>query len=222
MYSAASEDAASHSDGSSESKSSLDVPQSSSRSHPHHHHHHHHQHHPNATSTTTTSHEHSQKQNNHQQSLENRHIRSNDSHHVFALGPAIAALRKKRKKFSASRASTPTITSGNASTIDCTSTTNNPPPIIQTVSAAHAIGALTTKGQLQRASSVPTRAADLTSQTIPPRRHEATQSQQPSLDTNEISSITERLGKYFIFLHASNSTFTLFSVSIEENLTLQR
>ncbi|XP_043286178.1 transient receptor potential-gamma protein isoform X2 [Venturia canescens] len=194
MYSAASEDAASRSDGSSESKSSLDVPQSSSRSHPHHHHHHH-QHHSNQPSTATSQ-EHSQNQNNHQQSAENRHTRSNDSHHVFALGPAIAALRKKRKKFSASRASTPTIASGNASTIDNSSIIHPPcPPTVPTVSAASTNVNAPAKGQLQRASSVPTRAADLTSQSIPPRRHEATQSQQPSLDTNEISSVTERLGE---------------------------
>ena len=180
MYSP-SEDGGSRSEGSSDSKSSLDVPPSSSRSHQQHHH---------RQTSAASSHEHS----HHNPTPDNRHHRTNEAHHVFAhgLGPAIAALRKKRKKFSASRASTPTMTSENASTIESTSMMNPPgQPSAVTVICSIA----TTKAQLQRASSVPTRVPEIGSQVTVTRRHEVTQSQQPSLDTGEMSSVTERLGE---------------------------
>lgn len=159
MYSPASEDGGSRSEGSSDSKSSLETPTAShdvQTQHPHHSHHHAHHH---------------------------------EAHHMFAhgLGPALAALRKKRKKFSVSRSSTPAMTS---------STNTNP---ADSGGAMHSItGALVsrvTKKQLQRASSVPTRAPDLMPQSITARRHEVTQSQQPSLDVVEIASISEQQGE---------------------------
>ncbi|XP_014485094.1 PREDICTED: transient receptor potential-gamma protein [Dinoponera quadriceps] len=159
VYSPASEDGGSRSEGSSDSKSSLETPTAShdlqTTQHPHHSHHHAHHH---------------------------------ETHHMFAhgLGPALAALRKKRKKFSVSRSSTPAMTS---------STNTNP---AESSGAMHPIASAlmsrVTKKQLQRASSVPTRGPDLAPQAITARRHEVTQSQQPSLDVVEIASITEQQG----------------------------
>jgi len=161
VYSPASEDGGSRSEGSSDSKSSLegashDVQSTQHHSHAHSHHAHHH-----------------------------------EAHHVFGhgLGPALAALRKKRKKFSASRSSTPAMTS---------STNTNPPE----PSAMHSVTTLLasrvySKKQLQRASSVPTRGPELTPQSSS-RRHEVTQSQQPSLDVIEIASISEQQGELIL------------------------
>ncbi|XP_025160245.1 transient receptor potential-gamma protein isoform X2 [Harpegnathos saltator] len=155
VYSPASEDGGSRSEGSSDSKSSLETPTTShdvQTQHPHHAHHH-------------------------------------EAHHMFAhgLGPALAALRKKRKKFSVSRSSTPAMTS---------STNTNPAEASSgaILPIAGALVSRVSKKQLQRASSVPTRAADLALQSITPRRHEVTQSQQPSLDVVEIASISEQQG----------------------------
>ncbi|XP_074100883.1 transient receptor potential cation channel gamma isoform X3 [Cotesia typhae] len=160
MYPPASEDGGFRSEGSSDSKSSLDGgPQ------------------------LPSAHEHSQTA-----SQQNTNGRS-ENHHVFShgLGPALAALRKKRKKFSASRASTPAITSENASTVDSLSTLP-----VRNSSASSAIRKTTSKNQLHRASSVPARSPDLSAHNLS-RRHDSTQSQQPSLDTIEIVSVSERL-----------------------------
>ncbi|XP_012217275.1 transient receptor potential-gamma protein isoform X3 [Linepithema humile] len=161
VYSPASEDGGSRSEGSSDSKSSLegashDVQSRTQHPPPHAHSHHAHHH---------------------------------ETHHVFShgLGPALAALRKKRKKFSASRSSTPAMTG---------STNTNPPEssAVQSVTTLLA-SRVYSKKQLQRASSVPTRGPELTPQSsIMSRRHEVTQSQQPSLDVVEIASISEQRG----------------------------
>ncbi|XP_032663846.1 transient receptor potential-gamma protein isoform X2 [Odontomachus brunneus] len=158
VYSPASDDGGSRSDGSSDSKSSLETPTASHDAPvqpPHHSHH---------------------------------HVHHHEAHHMFAhgLGPALAALRKKRKKFSVSRSSTPAMTS---------STNTNPADSSGTMlPIASALVSRVSKKQLQRASSVPTRGPDLTPQLIVPRRHEVTQSQQPSLDVVEIASISEQQG----------------------------
>lgn len=166
MYSPASEDGGSRSEGSSDSKSSLETPAGHDAQHPPPHH---------------------------------RESHHHEAHHMFAhgLGPALAALRKKRKKFSVSRSSTPAMTS---------STNTNPPepsathPIARVLASSRVVS----KKQLQRASSVPTRGPDLAPQSIIiPRRHEVTQSQQPSLDVGEIgwrseiveTSISEQPGE---------------------------
>ncbi|XP_051166224.1 transient receptor potential-gamma protein isoform X11 [Leptopilina boulardi] len=143
VYSPGSDEGGSRSEGSSDSKSSLDAP--SQDSHPHHPHHMHHS---------------SQQQ---------------ESHHVFGhgLGPAFAALKKKRKKFSTSRSSTPSVSS----------TTTPVESVVQPI--ASVLASRISRLQLQRASSVPTRSPDLAMQSIPTRSHEVTQSQQPSLDTAE-------------------------------------
>ncbi|XP_071559770.1 transient receptor potential-gamma protein isoform X1 [Temnothorax nylanderi] len=158
VYSPASEDGGSRSEGSSDSKSSLEgaghdvqSTQQPHNSHSHHAHHH-------------------------------------EAHHMFThgLGPALAALRRKRKKFSASRVSTPAMTS---------STNTNPADSSTTSSVATVLTArISSKKQLQRASSVPTRGPELTPQSsiMSSRRHEVTQSQQPSLDVVEIA-INERM-----------------------------
>ncbi|XP_024939576.1 transient receptor potential-gamma protein isoform X3 [Cephus cinctus] len=150
VYSPGSEDGGSRSEGSSDSKSSLEAPAHEA-----------HQHHP-------THHPH------------NPH--HYEAHHMFAhgLGPALAALRKKRKKFSASRASTPVMVSH----------VNPVESVMHPIAAAFA--SRVSRKQLQRASSVPTRGPDLTPQTIPPRRHEVTQSQQPSLDAVEVVNANEQ------------------------------
>ncbi|KAK2584628.1 hypothetical protein KPH14_006977 [Odynerus spinipes] len=149
VYSPASEDGGSRSEGSTDSKSSLEI-HGSHEAHGHHSHHSHHSHHP-------------------------------ESHHAFSRLALVSALTKKRKKFSASRASTPAMTSTNSNPMESTTQ-----PI-----ASALISSKVSKKQLQRASSVPTRGPELGLQTIPPRRHEVTQSQQPSLDTAEIASVTE-------------------------------
>ncbi|KAG7198402.1 hypothetical protein KM043_005792 [Ampulex compressa] len=151
VYSPASEDGGSRSEGSSDSKSSLETP--GQEAPPHHVHHSHHSHH-------------------------------HEAHHVFAhgLGPALAALKKKRKKFSASRVSTPVMTS----------TTNPVESVMHPI--ASALVTRVSKKQLQRASSVPARGPDLAPQSALQRRHEVTQSQQPSLDTTEVASISEQQG----------------------------
>lgn len=99
---------------------------------------------------------------------------------THGLGPALAALRKKRKKFSASRLSTPAMTS---------STNTNPADSSATSVATILAAKISSQKQLQRASSVPTRGPELTPQSsvMLPRRHEVTQSQQPSLDVVEIA-----------------------------------
>lgn len=155
VYSPASEDGGSRSEGSSDSKSSLEG----------------------------VGHDvHSMQQPHH-----SHHVHPHEAHHVFThgLGPALAALRKKRKKFSASRSSTPAMTS---------STNTNPADSSTTSSVATVLAArISSKKQLQRASSVPSRGPELTPQSsiTLSRRHEVTQSQQPSLDV-EIA-VNERM-----------------------------
>ncbi|KYQ50204.1 Transient receptor potential-gamma protein [Trachymyrmex zeteki] len=155
VYSPASEDGGSRSEGSSDSKSSLEGASHDVQSSQHHSHSHHAHH-----------------QAQHQ-----------EAHHMFThgLGPALAALRKKRKKFSASRSSTPAMTS---------STNTNPADSSTTSSVATVLAArISSKKQLQRASSVPTRGPELMPHSLitTSRRHEVTQSQQPSLDVVEIA-----------------------------------
>lgn len=155
MYSPASEDGGSRSEGSTDSKSSLETGGNEggqpTTHHPHHSHHsHHHQH---------------------------------EGHHVFPHGlGALVALRKKRKTFSDSRSSTSGMRSGSG--------TNPVYPL-----ATALVSKVSRKQQLQRASSVPTRGPELGQQPIPPRRHEGTQSQQPSIDTPEGASANEQPGK---------------------------
>ncbi|XP_035722146.1 transient receptor potential-gamma protein-like isoform X7 [Vespa mandarinia] len=150
VYSPASEDGGSRSEGSTDSKSSLEIHGShdvhSHQSHQHSHHSHH-----------------------------------TESHHSFGRLALVSALTKKRKKFSASRASTPAMTSTNSNPMEST-----------TQPIASILLSKVSKKQLHRASSVPTRGPELGSQTITPRRHEVTQSQQPSLDTAEIVSVSEQ------------------------------
>lgn len=151
VYSPASEDGGSRSEGSTDSKSSLE--QGGNEGQPTHHPHHtHHSHH-------------------------------HEGHHVFPHGlGALVALRKKRKTFSDSRSSTSGMRSGSG--------TN---PIYPLATAL--VSKVSKKQQLQRASSVPTRGPELGQQPIPPRRHEGTQSQQPSIDTPEGASANEQPGK---------------------------
>ncbi|XP_072756146.1 transient receptor potential-gamma protein isoform X2 [Anoplolepis gracilipes] len=154
VYSPASEDGGSRSEGSSDSKSSLEAASQDVQStqHPHHSHSHAHHHH--------------------------------EAHHMFShgLGPALAALRKKRKKFSSSRSSTPAMTS---------STNTNPTDLSAMQSVATVLASrVCSKKQLQRASSVPTRGPEITPQSSITSRHEVTQSQQPSSDA--IASISEQ------------------------------
>lgn len=140
VYSPASEDGGSRSEGSTDSKSSLETPGPEVQA-THHSHHAHHSHH-------------------------------HEGHHMFAHGlGALVALRKKRKNFSDSRA-----TSGMRSS----SGTSPMYPITSVL-----VSKVSKKQQLQRASSVPARGPELGQQPIPPRRHEGTQSQQPSIDTPE-------------------------------------
>ncbi|XP_018406450.1 PREDICTED: transient receptor potential-gamma protein [Cyphomyrmex costatus] len=156
VYSPASEDGGSRSEGSSDSKSSFEGASHDVQSSQHPHHSHSHVHH---------------------------QVQHQEAHHMFThgLGPALAALRKKRKKFSASRSSTPAMTS---------STNTNPADSSTTSSVATVLPArISSKKQLQRASSVPTRGPELTphSSIMTSRRHEVTQSQQPSLDVVEMA-----------------------------------
>ncbi|XP_076394039.1 transient receptor potential cation channel gamma isoform X2 [Megachile rotundata] len=147
VYSPASEDGGSRSEGSTDSKSSLEPPGHEVQTHHIHHSHHSHHH---------------------------------EGHHMFAHGlGALAALRKKRKTFSDSRSSTPGTRSSSG--------TNPIHPI-----ASVLISKVSKKQQLQRASSVPARGPEVSQQPIPPRRHEATQSQQPSIDTPEGASASEQ------------------------------
>lgn len=173
MYPPASEDGGFRSEGSSDSKSSLDAPGQSQIS-----------------TATNIGH------NNKTQSQQYNNERNNESHHnVFtqSFGPALAALRKKRKKFSASRSSTSMMMSGNTSTIESISTL----PIGNT-STSTSITTTISKNYLYRASSVPARDADsVTSQIIHSRRHDVTQSQRPSLDKMEIGSVSEGFGKFY-------------------------
>ncbi|XP_076235807.1 transient receptor potential cation channel gamma isoform X3 [Calliopsis andreniformis] len=140
MYSPASEDGGSRSEGSTDSKSSLETPGHDVQSHRSH-------------------------QTQHHQESHSR---------IHGIG-AFVAFPKKRKKFSASRSST--TSSRNES---CTN------PITSAI-----VSKVTKKQQLQRASSVPARGPE-SEQPIPPRRHEGTQSQQPSIDTPEGASASEQ------------------------------
>ncbi|XP_025986814.1 transient receptor potential-gamma protein isoform X2 [Solenopsis invicta] len=158
VYSPASEDGGSRSEGSSDSKSSLEGAGHDVQNgqHPH-----------------------------HSQSHHSHH----EAHHMFThgLGPALAALRKKRKKFSASRSSTPAMTS---------STNTNPADSSTTSSVATVLTARISskKKQLQRASSVPTRGPELTPQSsiTSSQWQEVTQSQrQPDINVEMI--INERI-----------------------------
>ncbi|XP_017766360.1 PREDICTED: transient receptor potential-gamma protein [Eufriesea mexicana] len=148
VYSPASEDGGSRSEGSTDSKSSLETPGHEVQP-THHSHHSHHSHH-------------------------------HEGHHVFTHGlGALVALRKKRKTFSDSRSST--------SGMRSSSGTNPMYPI-----ASALVSKVSKKQQLQRASSVPARGPELGQQPIPPRRHDGTQSQQPSIDTPEGASANEQ------------------------------
>ncbi|XP_011315127.1 transient receptor potential-gamma protein isoform X3 [Fopius arisanus] len=156
MYPPASEDGGFRSEGSSDSKSSLDVPTAGG----------------------------SQENPQNSQQCERQ---NNVFTHSQVFSSALAALRMKRKKFSGSRASTPVMTSGNTSTVESISA-------LPTASSVSSVTQSTNKSQLQRASSVPARKMDLISnQIILARCHDVTQSQQPSLDTMEITSVSERL-----------------------------
>ncbi|XP_063986740.1 transient receptor potential-gamma protein isoform X2 [Diachasmimorpha longicaudata] len=156
MYPPASEDGGFRSEGSSDSKSSLDVPTAGG----------------------------SQENPPNPQPCERP---NNVFTHSQVFSSALAALRMKRKKFSGSRASTPVMTSGNNSAVESISA-------LPTASSVSSVIQSTNKSQLQRASSVPARKMDLISnQIISVRCHDVTQSQQPSLDTMEITSVSERL-----------------------------
>ncbi|EFN61135.1 Transient receptor potential-gamma protein [Camponotus floridanus] len=161
VYSPASEDGGSRSEGSSDSKSSLEMASQDVQSTQHSHH----------------SHSH--------------HAHHHETHHMFShgLGPALAALRKKRKKFSSSRSSTPAMTS---------STNTNPADSSTIHSVATVLASkVCSKKQLQRASSVPTRGPEITPQSsITTRRHEVIQSQQPSFEVIEVASISEQQKKF--------------------------
>lgn len=151
VYSPASEDGGSRSEGSTDSKSSLETPGHEVQP-THHSHHSHHSHH-------------------------------HEGHHVFTHGlGALVALRKKRKTFSDSRSST--------SGMRSSSGTNPIYPIPSSL-----VSKVSKKQQLQRASSVPARGPELGPQPIPPRRHDGTQSQQPSIDTPEGASANEQPGE---------------------------
>ncbi|XP_014208151.1 transient receptor potential-gamma protein [Copidosoma floridanum] len=170
VYSPASEDGSESSD----SKSSLDAP--SQDSHPRHHHHHQQPQPQLLSSSQETPQQQAAQQPQPQQ-------QSEAGHNMFSgLGPALAALRKKRKKFSASRASTPAMTTSSGNNSACTSTTIE--SFVHPVATSSLVSrAQTKKQQLQRASSVPTRSPEIAlHQMAPARRHEATQSQQPSLE----------------------------------------
>nr|XP_031839730.1 transient receptor potential-gamma protein-like isoform X3 [Nomia melanderi] len=62
---------------------------------------------------------------------------------------------------------------------------------VQTIASTF-VSKVSKRQPLYRASSVPTRGPELNQQTLPPRRHEATQSQQPSLDNPDGASISEQ------------------------------
>lgn len=150
VYSPASEDGGSRSEGSTDSKSSLETPGHEVQP-THHSHHSHHSHH-------------------------------HDGHHMFPHGLSmLEAFRIKRKAFSDSRSS--------SSAMRSSSGTNPMHPIPSLISK------VSKKQQLQRASSVPTRGPELGPQAVPPRRHEVTQSQQPSIDTPETTTTREQTGK---------------------------
>ena len=123
----------------------------------------------------------------HQQpQVENHHILS------YSLRPALAALRKKRKKFSLSRTSTAAIvtSSGNNS-----ASTSSSLPIESGSQTSTLPFPYLIKSRLHRASSVPARSLDLSSyQVAPLRRHEATQSQQPSLEEEPVDEMAKEKG----------------------------
>ncbi|XP_026671309.1 transient receptor potential-gamma protein isoform X2 [Ceratina calcarata] len=97
---------------------------------------------------------------------------SHQAHHPH--NSRLSALLALRKTFSESRSSS-----------TMASTTNPIPPIATAV-----VSKISRKQHLQRASSVPTRGPEI-DQPITSRRHEATQSQQPSIDTPEGASGSE-------------------------------
>lgn len=152
VYSPASEDGGTRSEGSSDSKTSLDAATPDSQAHHH------------------VSH----------------HTHQYEVHQMIAHG--IAALRKKRKKFSASRVSTPAMA---CHTTPTESVTN---PIVALASKA-------SRKQLQRASSVPTRGPEVVVPQLVPRRHDVTQSQQPSMDAVELIGGREAQGRDLANLH---------------------
>lgn len=134
VYSPASDDGGSRSDGSTDSKSSIDI----------------------------------------------RRSQPTGSHHSFGRLNLMAALTRKRKKFSTSRASTPAMTSTNSNPTEGTTQ-----PITSILLSK------ISKKELYRASSVPNRSPDLDLQTMTPNQPEATQSQQPGLETIELTSVNE-------------------------------
>lgn len=78
---------------------------------------------------------------------------------------------------------------------------------VQTIASTF-VSKVSKRQPLYRASSVPTRGPELNQQTLPPRRHEATQSQQPSLDNPDGASISEQPGEF----HLVNRNFIVTTV----------
>lgn len=112
-------------------------------------------------------------------------------HHSLGAG-ALAALRKKRKKFSASRNTSP-VTQSKLSTQQSITKTSNTPQVAQqsvvppstTSSIEQAIASVVskrTKKVLKRASSVPTRVTEVVQMVMASQKHDQTQSQQQSVE----------------------------------------
>uniref|UniRef100_U5ENB5 Putative transient receptor potential channel n=1 Tax=Corethrella appendiculata TaxID=1370023 RepID=U5ENB5_9DIPT len=131
----------------SDSNPSLDKPDAADS-----HHHHHHQHH----------------------SDSHKSKNSKDSHHHYHLHfGALAALKRKRKKFSNSRNTSPVL---------------EPPNEVQSVTNSTNSSC---KKILKRASSVPSRATGTEcTEKVKPQRHEKTQSQQQSVDNQLDTPLT--------------------------------
>lgn len=192
VYSPASEDGGSRSEGSSDSKSSLDMGITESLSHRHVQSHYHNQH--------VQSHQHNQHVHFH-------HHPQQEVHHTFAhgLGAGLAALNRKRKKFSASRASTPAMVSH----------TNRMDSVMHPI--ATALTSKITRTQLQRASSVPTRGPEIAIAPIASRRHDITQSQQPSLNAVEMTADNEVQGKTFQPVYIKLASFQTPNCTVRIN-----
>ncbi|XP_011503565.1 PREDICTED: transient receptor potential-gamma protein isoform X1 [Ceratosolen solmsi marchali] len=170
VYSPASEDGGSRSEVSTNSKSSLDILSPDSQlHHPHH---------------LLNSHSSQDHYHQREQQQKQPHQQQHEDHHIFsyAFAPALAALCRKRKKFSSSRASTPTINISNDNNSICTSTTLAIESTIHPITSS--LISHVSKKQLQRASSVPTRNPDM-------NFHEVTQCQKPSLDEISVNNDTK-------------------------------
>ncbi|KAF7988358.1 hypothetical protein HCN44_000931 [Aphidius gifuensis] len=178
MYPPASEDGGFRSEGSSDSKSSIDVP-GGSQDNP---------------------------------TIQENQRQLNPLIHGLDFSTALAALKIKRKKFSSSRASTPGMTSVNTTTTESVSAI----PIGNTNVAAVTM----MKNQLHRASSVPTRNQDMINPLILGRRHDTTQSQQPSLDTGEMTSVSEHIEGDDGETSQSQSTTTSDTLQTQTSITM--